>query len=480
MHKSYDLINSESLINLIYILFIMYYNILFLIQKRLFSSFVYVILLSYILCSCNSKNAKIIKLIDHKDYFQLSLNYNVPDTFAVNITLDDSITFFQSLMRNYGNYADCHYIDLLKTDSVNICNIVYILARNDGNIKIRIQGYEMDTTFIHHLDLTNKKHAKVKVLSGTCASLHSLIDSTSFETNIKDWAALNKRYLDNSFIEKMDAYYKELNKSVLVDFETLEKIPIISKKEAQYLTYRLSSNMKSDYYYLIHCNNYTNIHDFVQEKISNKFIGAVSSLNQQLPLCLDEERKYVSSYNFVLFLVGINKDGSYQSAPVGFLFIDNLPPNKSMLEHSSFYINDINGIQTINFENFSFSLKKPEISGSLKIETGDYTGDLSMLNVPITFIFEGDIKCVRIYNSKKTFETINLEGKQSPYQRTVRIYLNDLGTNYVRYDVIDIRDNIDYDTINEDCNNYCECRCEECNCSFDYNHYGIIIDLDKI
>ena len=196
MHKSYDLINSESLINLIYILFIMYYNILFLIQKRLFSSFVYVILLSYILCSCNSKNAKIIKLIDHKDYFQLSLNYNVPDTFAVNITLDDSITFFQSLMRNYGNYADCHYIDLLKTDSVNICNIVYILARNDGNIKIRIQGYEMDTTFIHHLDLTNKKHAKVKVLSGTCASLHSLIDSTSFETNIKDWAALNKRYLD--------------------------------------------------------------------------------------------------------------------------------------------------------------------------------------------------------------------------------------------------------------------------------------------
>ena len=273
------------------------------------------------------------------------------------------------------------------------------------------------------------------ITSGLCAKTTSNFEAVDVESDIIKW--LYRNHLNNigdSTINDIRMYLKELNRTSYHEYTTNQTIPVV--RSLKDLQYKISSDLVADHYYLFACSSERDLEDFVEEMVSLKFEESVSSLTQSLS-CF---RNPSTSGLVCIFLVGINNDWSFQSIPAGLISIDNIKPTFG--GHNTTIYNDKSEIV---FENRQIKVTSksdiPTVSGSIGIKYGKFEGYGYMLNVPFTFTFDGDIKKVRIHQTKNQTEEIDLSDKLSPYHVSVSVGLN-TGDNYIPIDAIDARGNI--------------------------------------
>ena len=268
--------------------------------------------------ACNSqvanKNSVDLRISNDSLVFRHSSN----TLLHLQIKLNESITYSREIRQNNA----LSLFELIKGLKESLNEIAYILAINDGDIKMNLSLPNIiDTTFIYHVNLRQTSMYKTRVLSGTCAKLSGEFEATNVESDLIKWLyRKNIKNVSDETIEKMRLYLQELKRTHLTSYLTNESIPIVPSLRG--LTYKLSSDLSADNYYLFACKSEKEIDDFVEEMVSLKFEGSQNSLNQALS-CF---RAQSTSGTTCIFLIGIDNDWNYRVAPVGLICIDNIKP----------------------------------------------------------------------------------------------------------------------------------------------------------
>ena len=323
-------------------------------------------------------------------------------------------------------------LDLIRNDGSSLIDVAVYLSENNGSIPIRLKfDNSIDTTFAFHVEPVESTQYKAIIQQGVCAKLSNYAEDSSMESDIIKWLYQNYgKSVNDSIISVIRLYLKELNRTQFNEYVSNDMMPVVPSFKG--IEYRVSSDMVADHYYLFACSEEKQVDEFVAEMVSLKFDGAYQSLSNSMS-CL---RAPSTSGNVCVLLIGINNDWSYQMAPVGMICIDNVKP----------YIgNEGGGNSGNNSTQFVFDkhrirvtskTESPETTGDVRVSFGKFEGYGYMLSVPFTFTFSGDVQKIIVHTTKNTTETIELEGKTSPYHRTIRVGLN-TGDNYIPIDAID-------------------------------------------
>ena len=152
------------------------------------------------------------------------------------------------------------------------------------------------------------------------------------EEEIRKFLFRNNIHFDDNFVKNMGVNYALLEKSDYTEYITRDSIvPIYGNPKE--LKFKIESNLKADYYYLLLTDNVfsetklspsivssLDIRSFIEEQVSCNFSDGVSSLDQ-----------FVQLYNKrnngnILMLIGLNKDWTFNYFPLGLLYICDYGP----------------------------------------------------------------------------------------------------------------------------------------------------------
>ena len=343
-------------------------------------------------------------------------------------------------------------LNIIKPNDETCYDIAYLLAQSNGNIKINlnIEGV-LDTTINYHLEIKDALQLSTNVLEGNCAVLSGCFDSINVESDIIKWLfRKNIKNVSDETINNMRLYLQELNRTSYNEFTTRDTIPIITSFRG--IDYKVSSDLVADNYYLFACKTEKEIEDFVEEKVSLKFEGAIQSLNQNISCCCGDS----TSGTLCIFLVGIDNDWNYRIAPIGLVCIDNIKPESVFtrrhgirLPSSRPTIDTMSNDLVFNKNNIVVKMPNqvPSITGYVSLGTRDWGGNGISANVNFSVSFDGDVKSLSIERSgnlakwvgKETF-VLDLQGKSSPQIFAYKLHLED-GDNYVPVKITDLRGN---------------------------------------
>jgi hypothetical protein len=186
----------------------------------------------------------------------------------------------------------------------------------------------------------------------------------------------------------MMGIYQTIAKTEKDEYRTEEEIPVMTSLRGK--TYRITSQMQCDYYVLVACNSQSFIDSCVEELVGKSFKGAAISLSQPLSCMYYPNR---CGY-FCLFLIGINKDWSYEQQPLGLVAIDDVVADNSNTVFDAPSIDFKNNIRVI------LPANKPTLLGNYHIKIGNVDGNGVACNVSFEISFSGDIKCITIKRTK--------------------------------------------------------------------------------
>lgn len=172
------------------------------------------------------------------------------------------------------------------------------------------------------------------------------------EDDIRKYLFRKKIHFDDTFVRKMGVNYALLEKSDFSEIVTRDTIvPVYGNPKE--LKFKIESNLKADYYYLLLSNidfsslgrlrvisaldhnsfddslsvvesnvESLNLDSFIEEQVSSKFLGGITSLDQEIPLTLNKRNN-----GSLLMLIGLNKDWTYKYVPIGLLGINDSGPS---------------------------------------------------------------------------------------------------------------------------------------------------------
>ena len=392
-----------------------------------------------------------VTLKNHTDYNEKSLNFIFnEDGFIVqdltginnnlNIIIGDKslITRYNKIIinRNVQNDQEIKYIDLLKENKDKINDIALCLANNSGKIffKLRMNGC-LDTTIIYNLrpnKVLSDKYVFVK--NERIARLKHKYDVP--EENILRWLYQNKYKVNDSIFNIVKNNIKILNQMDFLEYITGDDVPVVSSLKN--INYNIESDLVADYYYLFACTNDSQIKNFVEDMVSLKFEGCEKNLGNPIKSYRDSLTNGLAC----IMLIGIHKDWSYETLPIGLVYIDNIKPTVGKN-----YQSEKNRINKLDFREHNISVEYvgstplPEITGNVEISWGDFEGNY-MFNIPFTFNYTGDISTVKVGNTE-----IEINKYLSPHHENVNLYLQ-TGDNYIPVEISDLRGNKTLYTIN--------------------------------
>lgn len=406
---------------------------------------------AFCLLSCNQTNTQQNAQQNHqkgtsvyltdKDITISDNNKQSSDTHDIQISIGDSIEYTIGVFNNQKTALH----DLLKAHGV--FNIAYLLAQNNGDIKMNLSVQNVkDTTITCHLDIVDIQEYATKVQSGSCAQLVGICDAENMESQvIKYLYKMNLKNVSDEFKNKMLLYIQALNKTDdYSQYVTVQEIPVVTSFRG--VNYKVSSDLVADNYYLFACESENELDEFVEEMVSLKFEGAVHSLTQPIS-CY---RSPNSSGTICIFLVGINNDWTYRVAPVGLICIDNSSPQFN--NRSEMYNYD----STTNHHDLLFRKNKiivrmpdntPLIEGVVYLSTNDWSGNGISCNVNFQVFYRGDVKSITLVREEnlakwvgKGKKVIDLQEVSNPYLFSYELHLED-GDNYLPIIITDLRGN---------------------------------------
>lgn len=317
----------------------------------------------------------------------------------------------------------------------------------DNKIPFQIAiGTDIDTTiFIKPLLRSNKSDIYAKAISGTCAKLLERGTGNNYTIAIKKWLYENNKPLPDSLILRMSNIVRELSKTDYAEFETFEEIPVV--KNLSGINYRVSTNMKANYYYLFATNTQQELDDFIKDVSVNGFRNAETNTTRPMSCYRVKEKGGALG----IFLIGINKNGDRKIVPIGLIAIDNIPPLQQKVD---WYLTLPNNNKEVSYEillhnNTRINIPRnlPEIIGYADIQTTNFGGNGLSCQVNFSLSFGGDIKTATIHRDGnlgawigRGKKIIDVEKEESPYLFSYKLHLED-GDNYVPITILDKRGN---------------------------------------
>ena len=335
----------------------------------------------------------------------------------------------------------------LKANTENHNLIAYSYAK-EGHVAMQIKDdYQLDTTiYIKLPTLNDSEELSASITSGTCLPLVRKGYNDDITGELKKWLYNNGLHLDDEKIKTMRSALITLQSSNEKEFEPKNNTDIPIIKNFSGINYKVSSNMKADYYYLFAGTSDDEIEEFIGEVISSDFPHSAKSLSSTLN-CFRAKNKGGMLY---MFLIGINKNWDKQVYPLGLVIVDNIKP----------YVYDDNGITLREssestssgvglFSRYNTVINTPNsvpaYTGTLKVSTGYFRGN----NANFIISFSGDIESISIKREIKTkysgltatTKTVDLKNKVSPQHFTFALDLP-IGDNYIPITVKDKRGNV--------------------------------------
>ncbi len=384
------------------------------------------------------------------------------DTLWVNSSRIGSHTLSYSISgkpfksKGFSSSISLDLIQLIKDDDTNLNDYAYTIATT-GSLPIHFTiGTRLDTVI--HVPFVlgaTKGDSSTKIVSGPCLRLSLKSVSNSQESSIKKWLFNQGTYADEETIRKMAEVINILTASSFNEYvpEEDKEIPIIASfKGAQY---KISTSIKSDYYYLFAATDYTEINDFIAEVVSQDFAHAETS-SSSLFSCFRPSDK---GGLLTMFFIAINKDWSRTVIPVGLVLIDNIKPTVSADNTLSGDL-DIRAIlskgkssdseptRTLLIRELNdlifYPTHIPIITGHVDISTGQFRGD----NAQFSITFNGDVESMTIKREihrsyswlSPGTKTISFSGQSSPIHFTYALDLG-IGDNYIPITIRDKRGN---------------------------------------
>lgn len=342
-------------------------------------------------------------------------------------------------------YFDDVFIDTLFKSSVNI-NLEDTLKnkfrwgwwKHKEAYSLITKGYvpihvnidnKVDTIFVRNVELAPDNNLYAIVKSGKICPIEKYYLSKKGQKILSEWLG------DDNFVTAFELgkmmtrfhpnYYIAVNRDYT---NNGENVPVLKNFVGQ--KYRIESNLKADKYYLYAPVNSSDLKDFIQDMIDNGFPSAAENLSSPLS-CFREKGE---GGRFVVFLIGINDNGSYSTIPIGIVAIDNVAP---VVNHYSF-----GHIYNCNLDLYGVPWGLPNVQEEVTISNGQFRGNDALFEIE----FDSGIESISIkreihhdymrYRYRPETKTIKLSDKESPYRFR---YVLDLfiGDNYIPMTITD-------------------------------------------
>lgn len=406
-------------------------------------SIIMIIGTSLVCCTINGNKGK--QSIAYNDFDVKVIGDSIAIKGIKNKPQTISISFNDGL--HYDKYVSSDkpfsILDVIKTREEDFYNVSYLFATNDGAVPLRLTiSSALDTTVLYRMPVYESTQCVARIVQGDAANLSTVTDASNSEADITKWLFRNNLgNIGESRIRQMKAYLHEFYKSGSTEYMAIEPIPVVDKLNNH--RYRISSDMQSDNYYLLGCKSDRVINSLVEKMISNQFEGAVHSLSQPLSCYVQKDVSGI----VCLFLIGINKDWSYQIMPVGLVCVDSIKPGLNLLS----LLEDTESTSEIEITKIAskivFPKSLPQINGFASLDTKDWGGNGLSANVNFSVTFGGDVKSITLIRDGslakwigKGTKVIDLQQKNSPYVFSYEIHVED-GDNYIPVIIEDLRGN---------------------------------------
>lgn len=344
-------------------------------------------------------------------------------------------------------------------------NATYCLAYNMTKSrcdKIRYQCIQQnlilfDTIVSYNtIEKINPENLYAEIIGNEKLGTINNADYTQYLKGAKSFLIRNRIKVDNNFIHRMAQNIYSL---LYYDKEIHLKIKNVAYyQETPRKNVTIQTNIDADYYYLVLCQDESELRHFVDKEIENNFTNGVyspTSGNKILHLALTN---YIQEHNYATvginyaMLVGINNDWSYKYYPVGALIIDYVGPR---LLYKNDYLLDFLTIHSTPKQIGNFYCEFDHLYNVdctiRNITWGDFEGN-NLMGYPITFIIDfewiGDFSYIEIQHKKYKIDNfIDVSKSKRLIFTHIIPYLN-IGDNYITIKYVDVRGNSTEDKIN--------------------------------
>lgn len=396
-----------------------------------------ILLLSTILTitSCGMNETQLKQSINYKD-----------GTLSINI---------QSLKQHHliCEYLDEVFIDTLFNEPISLnledsLGIEYEFELFSGYKKYKkaysliTKGYvpihvnldnKIDTIFTKRVELSSENNLYARAIAGKICPIEKYYLSKEAQDDIREWLDEDKYATALDMGRMLTRMYPLSYIPTKFDSERQPIIPVLKNFIGQ--KYEIESNLDADNYYLYAPVNISDLNTFIQDMIENGFPSSVKNLNSTLP-CF---RGKGEGGRFVIFLIGINNDGTHRYIPIGLVAIDNVKPVVS--EYSYYRSTGLDYMHDCNLSLVKVPYLFPNLQEEVIISNGQFRGNDALFEVEFSPGIESISIKREIYHDymrhyRPETKTIILSDKESPYYFR---YVLDLfvGDNYIPITVTD-------------------------------------------
>lgn len=384
--------------------------------------FFYILICLFPLVGCNTS-----KVTVKVDGTVITLNADSTKTHNVNISVGQLASFTKTMKGG----EEFNIMDSLKLNESAHYELAYALAQNNGLMDVHLSiPSTVDTEIQCQFKYNEMWEHKGEITSGKFAKIVNTFDSENIDTELRRWVYKNKKTnIGDTLFNTMRLYLRELSVEANSRYIVKGNIPSFQSSNLEN-TYKVSSDMIADNYFLFAGNDDSDLDYFIEEMIADNLSYAEKSLESPLK-CSYLRNPWGTQ---CIFLVGINNDWSSQVVPLGTISIDDVAPSYGMHRnpYNEAYV-------TLQFPKRGFTIEvpnHPKVSGNWDVNVGSFEG-LNPYDVPFTLTWSGDVSKIVIYRSKNSPYTINLSGKTSPYHMTLSTNLPNTGDNYVKLEAYD-------------------------------------------
>lgn len=398
------------------------------------------------------KNANISYLVSFEDSILYKKNINAEE---------NSYHTLPNLRRllcgeNLSQYSNFKLLHPGEETNATYC-LAYNMTKNRCN-KIHYQCIQQnlilyDTIVSYNtIEKMNSENLHAEIIGNEKLGTIKNADYTQYLKSTKSFLIRNRIKVDNNFIHRMAQNIYSL---LYYDKEIHLRIGNMAYyREMPQKNVAIQTNIDADYYYLVLCQDESELRYFVDKEIENDFANGVyssASGNKTLHLTLANHNYATVGINYAM-LVGIDNDWSYKYYPVGALIIDYVGPR---LLYRRDYLLDFLTNHSIpkQFGNFYCEFDNLyNVDCTIKnITWGDFEGN-NLMGYPITFIIDfdriGDFSYVEIQHKKYKINNFidTYKSKRLIFTHVIP-YLN-VGDNYIPIKYVDDRGNSTDDKIN--------------------------------
>lgn len=373
-----------------------------------------------VMSGCNGNVAKSPKVAAKIDGSVLVIDADSTQTHNVKISVGRLASFSASIRGG----EEFNLMDSLKLKKSSHYELAYTLAQNGGLMDAHISiPNKLDTTLQCQFKYREIWEHKGEITSGKFAKIVNTFDSEHIDSELRRWVYKNKKVnIGDTLFNAMRLYLRELSVTTNTEFIVKGEIPSVERDQLKGASYKVSSDMVADNYFIFACDADEDLDYFVEEMIARNMSDAQKTLSNPLN-CF---RQTNASGVQCLFLVGINNDWTSQVTPLGVISIDSQAPSYGS------YSSDEMSYSKLYFPKRGFTIDvsyHPIISGWWNVSSGEWQGRGLYIRVPFTFTWSGDVSKFTFDRGDGIIITIDLEGKESPYHIDITCII-ELGDNY--------------------------------------------------